>query len=46
MVSDGCAEFDLILLNTGPDIDLCLALGTLSALDLSFCSQNLAVYLE
>jgi hypothetical protein len=45
-VHDVCAGFDLILLNTGAHTHLCLGSGTLSALDLTFCSPGLAVNLD
>jgi hypothetical protein len=45
-VYDVCAGFDLILLNTGAHMHLCLESGTSSALDHAFCSPGLAVHLD
>jgi hypothetical protein len=45
-VYDVCAGFDLILLNTGAHTHLYLGSGTLSTLDLAFCSPGLAVQLD
>jgi hypothetical protein len=46
IISDVCTGLDLILLNTGENMHLCLGSGTLSSLDLAFCSPSLAVHLE
>lgn len=45
IVSNLCSGFELILLNMGADVHLCLGSGA-SALDLAFCSPVLAVHLE
>jgi hypothetical protein len=45
-VHDVCAGFDLILLNTGAHMHLCLGSGTSSVLDLAFCNLGLAVHLD
>lgn len=44
--SDASAGLDLILLNTGAYVHLCLGSGTSLALELAFCSLGLAVNLE
>jgi hypothetical protein len=45
LVYDVCAVFDLILLNTGAHTHVCLGSGATSALDLTFCSPDIAVFL-
>jgi hypothetical protein len=45
-VSNVCARFDIIFLNTGAATFLCLRSGSSSALDLAFYSPRIAVHLE
>jgi exonuclease III len=43
---DVCADFDLILLNTGAHTHLCMGSGASFAQDLAFCSPGVAVRLD